>query len=207
MIHKLSELFISIQGEALFVGKRALFLRYAFCNLDCDFCDTPQKSKITLEITTQEIVDIVDREEIRHVVLTGGEPLLQISNITNVIETLSTCTFEIETNGILLRDAVPLMNNSRVYFNISPKVKKFREKYKEVLIPEQSIFKFPVNKSNITETREFITFFNLPKDKIYYMPICKNYTEYVLVADWVLEQALQDKVNFSPRLHLIQNIK
>ena len=38
---QLIEVFSSIQGEGLLVGCRQIFLRFALCNLDCDYCDTP----------------------------------------------------------------------------------------------------------------------------------------------------------------------
>ena len=42
----LSEVFSSIQGEGLYVGDRHLFVRFAGCNLNCQYCDTPDSRAV-----------------------------------------------------------------------------------------------------------------------------------------------------------------
>ena len=41
---KVSEIFVSIQGEGAYVGQKQLFVRFAGCNLDCEYCDEPAAS-------------------------------------------------------------------------------------------------------------------------------------------------------------------
>ena len=41
MLLKLSEIFYSIQGEGVSIGRPSVFLRTALCNLKCKWCDTP----------------------------------------------------------------------------------------------------------------------------------------------------------------------
>ncbi len=76
---KIAEIFFSIQGEGILTGVPSVFVRTSGCNLRCTFCDTPYTSWEP-EGTTWTYADIlakVRRYPARHVVLTGGEPMLQ----------------------------------------------------------------------------------------------------------------------------------
>jgi 7-carboxy-7-deazaguanine synthase len=75
---KISEIFHSLQGEGALTGVPSVFIRSSGCNLRCGWCDTPYASWSpegrTMEVG--EIVDEVARFPARHVVLTGGEPMI-----------------------------------------------------------------------------------------------------------------------------------
>lgn len=75
---KISELFYSIQGEGKLVGVPSVFVRASGCNLRCWWCDTPYASwePEGEELAVAEIVARVAAFGARHVVLTGGEPLI-----------------------------------------------------------------------------------------------------------------------------------
>lgn len=75
---KISELFYSIQGEGKLTGVPSAFVRASGCNLRCVWCDTPYASwrPEGEEIAVDEIVRRVEAFQTRHVVLTGGEPLI-----------------------------------------------------------------------------------------------------------------------------------
>lgn len=87
---KVLEMFRSIQGEGSFLGMEAVFIRFAGCNLECDFCDTQEIMKgHYMQIEEQKLVidcmskyyDYLWRQDIRPiVVLTGGEPTLQFES-------------------------------------------------------------------------------------------------------------------------------
>jgi 7-carboxy-7-deazaguanine synthase len=75
---KVADIFFSIQGEGLLAGVPSAFIRLSGCNLRCSWCDTPYTSWQP-EGRRVEIVEIVSElQEFagRHVVVTGGEPLL-----------------------------------------------------------------------------------------------------------------------------------
>jgi 7-carboxy-7-deazaguanine synthase len=75
---KVSELFYSIQGEGKLTGVPSVFVRASGCNLRCTWCDTPYASWDPEgdDIGVDEIVRRIGAFDARHVVLTGGEPMI-----------------------------------------------------------------------------------------------------------------------------------
>jgi 7-carboxy-7-deazaguanine synthase len=75
---KVSELFYSIQGEGKLVGVPSVFVRASGCNLRCTWCDTPYASwdPEGEDLAVDEIVQRVAAHEGKHVVVTGGEPMI-----------------------------------------------------------------------------------------------------------------------------------
>ena len=88
-----------MQGEGYFTGTPAFFLRFSGCNLQCPFCDTQHQS--FTEMSEEEIVCEACRHEVRHIVITGGEPALQLTQ--SLVDKLHEAGFfiQVETNGTL----------------------------------------------------------------------------------------------------------
>lgn len=78
MTYRVNHIFYSLQGEGANAGRPAVFVRFAGCNLRCSFCDT--EFNTFREMSADDIVEAVqlltDQRPI--VVLTGGEPTLQV---------------------------------------------------------------------------------------------------------------------------------
>jgi len=95
---RLIEIFYSMQGEGPAMGRPATFVRLADCNLRCEGCDTDQKPAriLTLSDLLAEIKILGPR-----VVITGGEPTLQMAELSELITGLQSMGKEIhiETNG------------------------------------------------------------------------------------------------------------
>ncbi len=74
----ISEIFYSIQGEGMLTGVPSVFIRTSGCNLRCNWCDTPYASwnPEGTARTIEQIVAEVQSHPARHVVLTGGEPMI-----------------------------------------------------------------------------------------------------------------------------------
>ena len=96
---KVNETFLSLQGEGYFTGTPAFFLRFSGCNLQCSFCDTNHQSY--REMSEDEIVAEASRHEPRHIVVTGGEPALQLTQ--TLVDKLHEAGFfiQVETNGTM----------------------------------------------------------------------------------------------------------
>ena len=98
---QICEIFDSIQGEGLYLGERQIFIRFAGCNLFCQYCDTPQALAIPKEFkveispgkrnfkqfknpaSTSQLIELISafqkpKGNNHSISLTGGEPLLQV---------------------------------------------------------------------------------------------------------------------------------
>ena len=118
---KVSEIFTSFQGEGPYIGTPATFLRLYGCNLNCPWCDT--------DISTYEMLSVDDVAEIlmtqmefnniNLLVITGGEPTLQMEEIKRLIKELPEgIKIQLETNGSIF-EYLP-----EVEYVISPKEDK-----------------------------------------------------------------------------------
>ncbi len=93
---RLIEIFESIQGEGPAMGRPSTFVRLAGCNLSCRGCDTDEKVSFELSVA-----ELIDRIEGRRIVITGGEPTMQMAELSEFIRLLSRRDKEIhiESNG------------------------------------------------------------------------------------------------------------
>ena len=94
---RVNEIFYSIQGEGHYTGTPAVFVRLAGCNLNCWFCDTEFHS--FTEMSEDEIVAEASQYPSRYMVITGGEPTLQLTaSLTSKLHAIGFYIM-LETNG------------------------------------------------------------------------------------------------------------
>ena len=102
-MYRVNEIFYTLQGEGAHAGIPAVFVRLSGCNLRCPWCDTEFKEyrEMSAAAIVAEVQDLYDipNERRKMVVLTGGEPSLQVD--TALINALHEAGFYIciETNG------------------------------------------------------------------------------------------------------------
>lgn len=143
---KVVEIFDSFQGEGIYTGEPATFLRLGGCNLNCDFCDTEfdDYKEIDVELVKECLLNHIKNHKNKLLVITGGEPLLHYDEIKELVDLLHYQIFneglkiQIETNGFIRR--IPIRNTTYV---ISPKrdidnVFKFYKDY------DDAYFKFVI---------------------------------------------------------------
>ena len=94
---RVNEIFYSLQGEGYYSGTPAVFVRLSGCNLRCPFCDTQHESGTVM--SEAEVVEAVKRYPATHVVVTGGEPSLQLT--ASLVDALHAAGryVAVETNG------------------------------------------------------------------------------------------------------------
>lgn len=96
------EIFSSISGEAQHAGELSTFVRLAGCNLNCSWCDTMAmlRENVFTKMDVDKITEQCHKNGHKHVIVTGGEPLMK-PNIDVLISELLLEGFEveIETNG------------------------------------------------------------------------------------------------------------
>ncbi len=95
----ISEIFYSLQGEGFHAGTPAIFVRAAGCNLACVFCDTDFSPRERLEV--EDVMERLKAFPARFVVLTGGEPTLQVAGFRELTARLHEAGYyvTVETNG------------------------------------------------------------------------------------------------------------
>jgi 7-carboxy-7-deazaguanine synthase len=74
---RITEIFLSIQGESSTVGLPTVFVRLTGCPLRCTYCDTAYAFSGGTQKSIPEIIDAVSGHGVDHVTVTGGEPLAQ----------------------------------------------------------------------------------------------------------------------------------
>lgn len=129
---KVSEVFVSRQGEGFLMGQRCLFIRVSECNLidHCSgFCDTGKLVGVDVEIDDlcKSVREIIDESDIRNVVITGGEPTIYLDEFLELISKIDRdVLWQFETNGVLPIDLEKVMKSikidkNRIMFVVSPK--------------------------------------------------------------------------------------
>ena len=140
MVYKVNEIFETIQGEGIFTGTPAIFIRLQVCHVGCAWCDTKYtwnanpifrvssheimtkktNSSLWMEVSTQNIMTLLHQESYtaKHIVITGGEPC--IYNLIPITKALETAGFncQIETSG-----TSEIHATESTWITVSPKIK------------------------------------------------------------------------------------
>jgi len=128
------EMFESIQGEGQYIGTPSIFIRFSGCNLKCSWCDTKYSWTEKGKYTWKDAIRFIKENSLyKHIVFTGGEPLLSKNqeDIMRIIQNtmIVDSRITIETNGIILPyHSLQLLMKIRGLWSVSPKL-QFLEKY------------------------------------------------------------------------------
>ena len=216
---KISEVFSSIQGEGIHAGKPSVFLRTALCNLKCVWCDTKYTwdwdnydySKEVHELPIEKVIEKIKQFEPKHIVITGGEPLIQQNDIASLLSKLGADYFvEVETDCTIIPNSAMLEHVN--HWNVSPKTSNSGNSREAREIPqcydffaklENSVFKFVIeNESDLVEIDELITKYSIPKNKILLMPQASTKDELNLKKEEIEKIAIAKGLLFSSRLQV-----
>ncbi len=204
---KIIEIFESVQGEAQGVGEPSVFVRLAKCNLACDFCDTKYAlGEEYREIEVEKVFEQIKEYHCNNIVITGGEPLLQVGPLTYLVALLTQSKHKvtIETNGTIFPNEV-LMDNVHQW-NVSPKfghfnynvLKRFNDACEEVA------FKFVIqNEDQVKTIQKLQDVVDIPDEYIYLMPCAATRAEYLANVGTLIEYCKKYGYNFSPREHIV----
>lgn len=199
---KLIEIFCSIQGESSYIGYPCIFIRFAECNLRCNYCDTQYSYKANFSMNISDIMDEIRKyHPIKLVEITGGEPLLQ-GEITDLIDSLLANNYKVllETNGSLPLDKI----HPQVHKIIDIKTLKSGSKNSFCLanlsyMTESDELKFVISDyDDYLWSKEFIFSNHLLGKNIIFSPVFSKVDPATLVS-WIVEDRLN--VRFQLQIH------
>ena len=217
-----SEIFLSIQGEGVHSGKPSVFLRTYRCNLSCTWCDSKytwldqEKSKPGVDYEPMTLGAVMDRITIygcKHLVLTGGEPLLHQRVLAPLLASLKKAGFfiEVETNGTIAPSAEVV--ESVDCFNVSPKisnslveesVRTRPDALRAFVRSQKAWFKFVVcDQNDVSEIEQMLSKFGIPRDRVMLMPEGIDAATLLERSRWLVEVCKEKSFRFSMRLHIL----
>jgi len=198
---KINEMFPAIQGEGSTSGKPVYFIRLSGCNAECDFCDT-KYHRYGKNISNREVIKSINKSELKNIVITGGEPLLQMDDVSELMLSLPNKRFYLETNGSLYHQAVG--NFKKI--SCSPKKELIRnniESYHKFNTLKQTTFKFVYEHEYNYWWMNFIDKLKIENDRVWIMPEGATKKKQLEKMPEVINYCLKNKFNFSPRLHVL----
>ncbi len=215
------EIFYSLQGEGVTQGTPTVFLRLATCNLTCTWCDTKYTwdwkafsyDQQVMPLPADEVERRILEYECPHLVITGGEPMMQQRQLVPLVQSLKERGFyiEVETNGTLapqpeIVEAVsqwnvsPKLSNSGVdpvRREVAPALTAFREL-------DAAYFKFVIAETDdVDEACAMIARHSLPIDRVILMPEGTTVEAIQERGKFVAQACAEKGFRFSTRMHIL----
>jgi 7-carboxy-7-deazaguanine synthase len=215
------EIFHSIQGEGVYAGRPAVFLRLALCNLACVWCDTRytwdwehfDQRREVVTISADEAEESIRRYGCRNLVVTGGEPLVQQRSLTPLLERLKGGGFwiEVESNGTIVpgKKLLGLVD----HWSVSPKLensgnprpsRENPEAYRRFRDLPSAHFKYVIDKADdLAEVRAKLEKYEIPPDRIVLMPQAQDREAILEKSRWLVDVCKGEGYLFSTRLQVL----
>ncbi|MDA0768913.1 MAG: 7-carboxy-7-deazaguanine synthase QueE [Chloroflexi bacterium] len=215
------EIFHSLQGEGHSVGTPTVFLRLALCNLTCSWCDTKytwdwanfDPKKEILSLSLEAIEERILSYDCPHLVITGGEPMMQQDALAPLALSLKDKGFyiEVETNGTLAPNAE--MNSAVSQWNVSPKlansgVASDRREVPDALTAfaeiETAYFKFVMAQpQDVNEVLTLVDRYAIPPQQVILMPQGTTRKAIEEGSQWMTDLCTKHGFRFSTRMHIL----
>ena len=215
------EIYQSKQGEGIWTGQDSVFVRFLGCHLHCRFCDTPyaRSGDEGIKLTIDEIIGRVLLHSAPHVVLTGGEPMMQptIAELTKLLKEFDR-QITIETSGTVYQPVIcdlmsispKLRNTIPLDADISTIQEHDRNRWKpeamRQLIQRYNYqLKFVVDiEEDVREVEEYLL--QLPgimPNKVMQMPQATDAETMTQKAKWIEPYCDAKRYQYCPRMQLI----
>jgi len=214
----------TIQGEGIYIGHPATFLRLQGCTLDCVWCDTKEVWRHGNPYSIQELLGLMDANDIprklhegQHLVITGGSPLLQqhalvrffqqfyhIYNFTPFTELETECKISPWNTlqpWIACWNGSPKLSNSGIPFEKRINVPVIIE----MSALDNSWFKFVITHESswIEIERDFLVPGLIKRSQIILMPEGAERNLLEMNSLMVADIAIRENVKFTPRQHIM----
>ena len=229
------EIFHSFQGEGKNIGTPAIFVRLSLCNLYCVWCDTDytwnwentnyphvnddktgyqkfKKADNILNLSAQDILKVIKKHNCKNVIITGGEPLVQHKQLTEVFQLLKDEDYhiEIETNGTIIPNSE--LDELTDQYNVSIKLSNSKVHDNDRLVrhaieffrdSKKSNFKFVVDsREDLEEVLDLTKTYAIEKKRVYLMP--QGTTKEMLLEreKWLRSECERIGFNYTTRKHV-----
>jgi organic radical activating enzyme len=218
---RVSEVFVSVQGEGPSLGRPAVFLRLSGCNLSCTWCDTKYAwyggEELSVDVVAKRVLDLLRRYRgVSLLVVTGGEPLLQSEELAELLARLRRevpyLEVEVETNGTVDPRAVidyvdrlivsPKLSNS----GLPEEVRRVSEGVIEVIRTRRDRVYVKVVVEGPEDTEELLRLvkeLGVDRDRVYLMPQASTIGELRHKLPTVVEMAIEYGFRVSDRLQIV----
>lgn len=219
----ISEIFYSLQGEGELAGVPSVFVRTSGCNLRCNWCDTPYASWSPegRPMNTGEILAEARKHPAKHVVLTGGEPMVA-KEIHELAAALKKAGYHItiETAATIAPEGIAcdLASLSPKLRNSAPDARlddTWRQKHEALRWQPEVVrawlagydyqLKFVVAQpSDVDEIEVMLTALgrHIPRTKVLLMPEGVTVEALRAKAGWLGELCKARGCRYAPRLHI-----
>lgn len=222
--------FHTVQGEGKYLGVPSVFVRLSACNLRCEWsngdgtttkCDTPYSShepEKNLKPISEVVQDVL-KFKCKHVVVTGGEPMLQQNTVLLINELAKHGKYvTVETNGTIYRDC------KAAFWSVSPKMatscphtsehfeshhaKRLNLKALSDIVKLHHQLKFVCNSHHdIEEIKQLISAIatlngGYDCENIYLMPQGVSPEQFDKRLPWIIEAAKENGWNVTDRFHV-----
>jgi 7-carboxy-7-deazaguanine synthase len=216
----INEIFYSLQGEGFLAGVPSVFVRLAGCPLRCKWCDTKYAwdSKAGKDYNIEEICRAVQQWPCKHIVITGGEPMVN-PDLPHLVQKLKDLDkhITIETAGIAFIPALPcdLMSISPKLSNSTPDEPKLAEAHgtlrldldvlRKLIDDYRYQLKFVVgSRDDLPEIQQIIEDLrNVDLKKVMLMPQAATRKELLAKSPMVAEMCRQTGFTFCQRLQVL----
>lgn len=215
---RVAEIYKSVQGEGRLTGVESAFVRASGCNLRCWYCDTPYASWNPEgdDLSVDDIVGEILQHDARHVVLTGGEPML-FAELIPLAARLRQLGYHVtvETAGTLfLPVSCNLMSISPKLSNSAPSrlgLTRWHERHERTrfapdvirrLVKEyQYQVKFVIDtRSDCEEVEDYLREFpQIERDRVMLMPQGADAETLEAQARWLEPYCQEQHLHFCPR--------
>ena len=215
---RIAEVFHSIQGEGMYAETPSVFVRTTGCNLRCWFCDTRYTSwePEGEHRSWQAVFEMVRAFDCEHVVVTGGEPMLQTDVVALTWRLGQAGHFvTFETAGTVARPVhADLMSLSPKLSNSTPPTGPWAKRH-ELLrdnrgVAAQLMREYPYQLKFVIDQREDVStvcdylarFEDVQPDRVWLMPQAVTKDQLQQKTAWLEDEAHRLGFRVSPRLHI-----
>ena len=218
---RIAEIFYSIQGEGRLIGVPSVFIRTSGCNLRCVWCDTPYTSWKPQgeERSVNEILAEVKSRPAKHVVVTGGEPLLahEIEELTHGLKhegfhiTIETAATIFKPVTCDLMSMSPKLSNSTPWKRARGRFAKMHAEHRMNLLVIQEFIdcydyqlKFVADKrQDLSEIEKVLANLErVERSRVLIMPQGRTKKELRERAPWIVGLCKKHGFSYTPRLQI-----